>query len=78
MSLLMNASFAATPLAPTSDELQPWMIAVIAAVIVLALFFILLAARKSRQSKGNDIRETLVEAKEEAAAIKEARNNSAE
>ena len=60
-------SLLATPLAATADEIQPWMIAAIAAGAVLALILIIVAARKARGPKGDDIRETMEAAKMEAA-----------
>lgn len=67
MFLLKIASFAGLPLAPTSDQLQPWMIAAIAAGALLALLLLIFAARRSRRNKGEELREAMVAAKEEAA-----------
>ena len=60
MSLLNSVSFLAAPLAATSDEIKPWMIAAIAGGALLALLLLVFAARKSRSKKhGDEMREAM-------------------
>ena len=60
MSLLNSVSFLLAPLAATSDEIKPWMIAAIAGVALLALLLLIFAARKSRSKKqGDQMREAM-------------------
>ena len=47
----MFPSSNASMLAPTMDQLQPWMIAALAALGLLMLLLIIVAARKSRAAK---------------------------
>lgn len=62
----VNAVVLAMPSAPTADQLQPWMIAAIAAGALLALLLLIFAARKSRSKKhGEEIREAMSGAKQD-------------
>ncbi|MBQ9021901.1 MAG: hypothetical protein IJ113_07835 [Eggerthellaceae bacterium] len=66
MFLLTSVSTIAAPLAATADEIQPWMIAAIAAGALLALLLIIVAARKSRKSnKGDDLRAAMSAGRED-------------
>lgn len=67
MFLFKIASVLVMPLAQTADQLQPWMIAAIAAGALLALLLLIFAARRSRRGKGEDLREAMAGAKAEAA-----------
>lgn len=71
MFLLHNVSMAVSPLAATADELQPWMIAAIAAGALLALIILIVAARKSRHKKGNEIREAMSGAGQTSVAVED-------
>ena len=65
------ASLMATPLAPTGDEVQPWMIAAAACLALLALVLIVVAAKKARKARGDKIGQDLEAARQEALGDKD-------
>ena len=62
MSPLTSVSLLVGQIPSVSDELQPWMVAAVGAVLLLVAF------AKSRGRKGEDIRDNMMAAKEEAAS----------
>ena len=68
MSPLTSVSLLVGQIPSVSDELQPWMVAAVGAVLLLALVLLLVAFAKSRGRKGEDIRDNMMAAKEEAAS----------